>query len=78
MILNLLQLGRVPYGEGLELQQRLVEARYEDRIGNTLVLLEHPPCSRSGAMPAERTFSPAISSWRIAALKCTRSTAAAT
>ncbi|MFY9748811.1 MAG: lipoyl(octanoyl) transferase LipB [Acidobacteriaceae bacterium] len=43
MILNLLQLGRVPYGEGLELQQRLVEARHEDRIGNTLVLLEHPP-----------------------------------
>jgi len=43
MILNLLQLGLVPYGEGLELQQRLVDARYEDRIGNTLVLLEHPP-----------------------------------
>jgi lipoyl(octanoyl) transferase len=43
MVLNLLQLGRVPYGEGLELQQRLVEARYDDRIGNTLVLLEHPP-----------------------------------
>jgi len=43
MILNLLQLGRVPYGEGLELQRRLIEARYEDRIGNTLVLLEHPP-----------------------------------
>jgi lipoyl(octanoyl) transferase len=43
MILNLLQLGRVAYGESLELQQRLVEARYEDRIGNTLVLLEHPP-----------------------------------
>src|ERR1700727_176643 len=43
MILNLLQLGRVPYSEGLELQQRLVDARYEGRIGNTLVLLEHPP-----------------------------------
>jgi len=43
MILNLLQLGRVPYSEGLELQRRLVEARYEERIGNTLVLLEHPP-----------------------------------
>ena len=43
MILNLLQLGRVPYAEGLELQRLLVEARYEDRIGNTLVLLEHPP-----------------------------------
>jgi lipoyl(octanoyl) transferase len=43
MILNLLQLGRVPYGEGLELQKSLIEARYEGRIGNTLVLLEHPP-----------------------------------
>ncbi|MGB6134324.1 MAG: lipoyl(octanoyl) transferase LipB [Acidobacteriaceae bacterium] len=43
MILNLLQLGRVPYSEGLELQRRLVEARHEERIGNTLVLLEHPP-----------------------------------
>jgi lipoyl(octanoyl) transferase len=43
MILNLLQLGRVSYGDGLELQRRLVEARYEERIGNTLVLLEHPP-----------------------------------
>jgi lipoyl(octanoyl) transferase len=43
MILNLLQLGRVPYAEGLELQRRLVEARHKGRIGNTLVLLEHPP-----------------------------------
>lgn len=43
MILNLLQLGRVPYAEGLALQRQLVEARYEERIGNTLVLLEHPP-----------------------------------
>lgn len=43
MILNLLQFGRVPYAEGLALQKALVEARYENRIGNTLVLLEHPP-----------------------------------
>src|SRR5580692_5596352 len=43
MILNLLQLVRVPYAEGLELQRQLVEARHADRIGNTLVLLEHPP-----------------------------------
>ena len=43
MILNLLQFGRVPYAEGLDLQKALVEARYDDRIGNTLVLLEHPP-----------------------------------
>ena len=43
MILNLLSLGRVPYGEGLELQRRLVDARHAGQIGNTLVLLEHPP-----------------------------------
>jgi len=43
MIFNLLSLGRVGYNEGLELQWRLVEARHEERIGNTLVLLEHPP-----------------------------------
>jgi len=43
MILNLLQLGRVSYAEGLELQKVFVDARYEERIGNTLVLLEHPP-----------------------------------
>ena len=43
MILNLLQFGRVPYADGLTLQKVLIEARYENRIGNTLVLLEHPP-----------------------------------
>ncbi len=43
MILSLLSLGRVSYGDGLDLQRRLVEARHEGRIGNTLVLLEHPP-----------------------------------
>jgi lipoyl(octanoyl) transferase len=43
MILNLLSLGRVPYSDGLELQRRLVEARHDGRIGNILVLLEHPP-----------------------------------
>lgn len=43
MILNLLSLGRVPYSEGLELQRRLVDARHAGRVGNTLVLLEHPP-----------------------------------
>jgi lipoyl(octanoyl) transferase len=43
MILNLLQLGRVPYADALELQRQLAEARHEGRIGNTLALLEHPP-----------------------------------
>ncbi len=43
MILNLLQLGRVAYAESLELQRRLVELRHQERIANTLLLLEHPP-----------------------------------
>ncbi|MGA7312946.1 MAG: lipoyl(octanoyl) transferase LipB [Silvibacterium sp.] len=43
MILNLLHLGRVDYTTGLDLQKQLVEARHENRIGNTLLLLEHPP-----------------------------------
>lgn len=43
MILNVVHLGRVEYAAGLELQRQLVEARHEERIGNTLLLLEHPP-----------------------------------
>jgi lipoyl(octanoyl) transferase len=43
MILNLLHLGRVDYATGLDIQKQLVEARHENRIGNTLALLEHPP-----------------------------------
>jgi lipoyl(octanoyl) transferase len=37
------RLGRVDYGEALELQQTLVEDRRAGRIGDTLLLLEHPP-----------------------------------
>jgi len=43
MHVNLLQLGRVPYGEALALQERLVAARKRDEISDTLLLLEHPP-----------------------------------
>jgi lipoyl(octanoyl) transferase len=43
MLLNLLQLGRVSYSEALSLQQQLVELRHQQRIHNTLLLLEHPP-----------------------------------
>ncbi len=35
-------LGRVPYREGLALQKRLVTERAEGRIGDRLLLLEHP------------------------------------
>ena len=43
MILSLLHLGRVSYADGLALQKKLVEARHQQQIGNTLLLLEHPP-----------------------------------
>jgi lipoyl(octanoyl) transferase len=37
------RLGRVPYGEGLELQARLVSERQAGAIPDTLLLLEHDP-----------------------------------
>ena len=43
MILNLIHLGRVDYTTALDLQRQLIEARHAQRIGNTLLLLEHPP-----------------------------------
>jgi lipoyl(octanoyl) transferase len=43
MTLNLLHLPRVPYAEGLSIQAELVAARKENRIGDTLLLMEHPP-----------------------------------
>ena len=36
-------LGRVPYREALALQQALVEDRRAERIGDVLLLVEHPP-----------------------------------
>ena len=38
-----LYLGRVPYDEALRLQAELVELRVQGRVGNVLLLLEHPP-----------------------------------
>jgi lipoyl(octanoyl) transferase len=43
MLISLLQLGRIDYATGLKLQQTLVELRHQQRIGNVLLLLEHPP-----------------------------------
>jgi len=42
-MIQYLYLGRVDYGEALRLQEELVALRQQDRIGNTLLLLEHPP-----------------------------------
>ncbi len=43
MYINLLHLGRVPYAEGLAIQQQVIAARKQNLIGDTLLLLEHPP-----------------------------------
>jgi lipoyl(octanoyl) transferase len=42
-MIQYLYLGRVEYGEALRLQEELVALRTEGRIGNVLLLLEHPP-----------------------------------
>jgi lipoyl(octanoyl) transferase len=42
-MIQYLYLGRVDYGEALRLQQELVALRTAGRMGNVLLLLEHPP-----------------------------------
>jgi lipoyl(octanoyl) transferase len=42
-VIRLLPLGRIPYAEGLRIQAEVVAARKANRIGDTLILLEHPP-----------------------------------
>ena len=43
MTLHVLHLGLVPYDTALHLQRTLMQLRKTGRIGNTLLLLEHPP-----------------------------------
>jgi len=40
---NFAQLGRISYEDALELQKKIAEARGDNRIEDTLLLLEHPP-----------------------------------
>lgn len=52
-VINVVYLGRVDYSTALHLQQTMVHLVKEKRIGNTLLLLEHPPVitlGRSGGM----------------------------
>ena len=48
MDLGVVQLGTVAYGEALELQLQLRGLRQADEIGDTLLLLEHPPVYTRG------------------------------
>ena len=43
MILQVVSLGRVPYDAGLTAQARVVAARQQDLIGDTVLLMEHEP-----------------------------------
>jgi lipoyl(octanoyl) transferase len=43
MHIHLLQPGRISYAEGLRLQAEVVAARKANRIGDTFILLKHPP-----------------------------------
>ena len=43
MLLHLLQLGRLPYTEGLQIMQQVVAARKLNQVGDTLLLMEHEP-----------------------------------
>jgi lipoyl(octanoyl) transferase len=42
-MIQYLYLGRVEYSEGLRLQAEIAELRYQGRVENVLLLLEHPP-----------------------------------
>ena len=41
--MRVVDLGRIGYAEAMQLQDGLVEQRLRDEIGDTLLLLEHPP-----------------------------------
>jgi len=60
--LAVVQLGVVPYDEALELQLRLRDLRQADAIGDTLLLLEHPPVYTRGRR-SERADLPMGEDW---------------
>lgn len=51
--LQVLKPGRLPYDQGLALQENLIQERIDERIPDTLVLLEHPPVITLGRNGAE-------------------------
>jgi len=42
-VISVIQLGQVDYGEGIRLQQKLIDLRKAGQIGDVLLLLEHAP-----------------------------------
>jgi len=60
--LNVLDLGLHPYDSALELQHRMVAARQQNKVGDTLILLEHPPVITLGRRGREDNIL-ATSEW---------------
>jgi len=54
----LLDLGRKEYGQVWELQKQLVAARAEDRVPDTLILVEHDPVITLGRKTSAENFRP--------------------
>ena len=61
------RLGRVDYGAGLELQAGLVDQRRSGAIGDTLLLLEHPPVITLGVKTRGKTANIVASAETLAA-----------
>jgi lipoyl(octanoyl) transferase len=61
-LISVVQLGAIDYPTGLRLQQRLVELRKRDRIGDVVLLVEHLPVITLGrnAKAANILASPAL------------------
>jgi len=60
---SLIDLGLVPYDESLMLQRRLATLRVDDRLGDVLLLVEHPPVitlGRAGRMAHLRVPEPSL------------------
>jgi lipoyl(octanoyl) transferase len=63
-MIQYLYLGRVAYDEGLRLQAELADLRFQGRVENALLLLEHPPvltlgrnANRSNILASDETLA---------------------
>ena len=58
-------MGRLPYGEGLALQRRLVEQRKAGKIQDTLLLLEHDPVVTLGRNTGAQSVLGSLDEFRV-------------
>lgn len=53
MVLNVLRLGRMDYGDALAVQLEMLKKRQAGEIGDTLIVVEHPPVLTLGKRSAD-------------------------